>query len=102
MTTDPTDGNLEGIFPAGHVIDHPDAHLLVGMGVAIPADEECARRAGMTEAQMAAAQHAARRLAAGIHPDDFAKFDAGEIAGYEPDGSYKPGPNAVHVPDDDE
>ena len=101
MSTDPTPDNPEGVFVAGHVIDHPDAWMLIGLGVAIPADEECGRRAGLTEQQMAEAQYAAKRLAAGIHHEDFAKYDAGEILGYYPDGSYIPGPNAVHVPDDE-
>ena len=68
--------------------------MLVEMGVAVPADEECAIKAGMSHEAIRAAQNAYERLAHGIAPEDFAKFDAGEIAGYNPDGSYIPGPNA--------
>jgi hypothetical protein len=94
MTCDLTAEFPEGIKVAGTIIEHPQAWELIGHGVAIPADDACRKRAGMTEAQMAAAQYAAVRTLAGIHPDDFAKYDAGEIAGYNPDGSYIPGPNA--------
>ena len=34
------------MLPAGSEIDHPDAFLLVQMGVAEPADAECEARAG--------------------------------------------------------
>lgn len=85
----------DGVVPAGSVIDHPKAYMLVRMGVAEPADDECRLRAGLSESKMFAAQHAARRTRAGIIPDDFTLFDAGEISGYNPDGSYKPGPKAT-------
>ena len=83
-----------GIKPAGTVLEDPRAFRLVQMGVAEPADEECAMRANRTPEQMAAAAHAYTRTAAGIHPEDFVKYDAGEIVGYNSDGSYIPGPNA--------
>lgn len=56
---------------------------------------------GMTRPQIDAAIKAAERVAAGIHPDDFSRFDSGEIAGYNPDGSYIPGPNAATFDDED-
>jgi hypothetical protein len=77
----------------GAIIDDPDAWKLVRFGVAEPADEECREKAGMTPEQMQVAQHAARRLNAGIHPQDVRKYDNGEILGYRPDGKYIPGPN---------
>ena len=81
-------------WDCGAVIEHPDAWKLVNMGVAEPADDECRAKCGMTAEQMQAAQHAARRLSAGILPQDFRKFDSGEILGYRPeDGRYIPGPN---------
>lgn len=83
----------DSIRPAGTLLDHPQAYVLVRMGVAEPADEECERRADRSPAQLAEAAHAAERTAKGIHPDDFAKFDAGEITGYAPNGDYTPGPN---------
>lgn len=87
--------------PVGTVMDHTDAWRLVDMFVAEPADEECAAKCVKTDEQIAAGKHAAARLSAGIHPDDFARYDLGEIVGYNADGSDKPGPNWV-APDDDE
>ena len=84
----------DGKKPVGTVIEHPDAYKLVQLGVAVPEDEECIRRANMTELQMAQAQQGQRRVSLGIHPEDYEAFDAGEIAGYYPDGTAIPGPNA--------
>jgi hypothetical protein len=84
----------------GAILERPDSYMLVRMGVAEPADEECRIAASMNAAQRAEAQHAARRLSAGIHPDDFRLFDAGIITGYNPDGTYKPGPNYGQLPQD--
>lgn len=89
----PCDAFPNGIKPAGTITDHPDAYKLVQQGCAEPADEECAKRAGITEAQWKKAVYAYQRLARGIHPDDFAAYDRGEMIGYYPDGSFKPGPN---------
>lgn len=86
--------------PAGTIIDHPDAFLLVRQGCAVAADEECQQKAGMTAGRLAAAQYAYGRTAAGINPDDFAAYDAGLMSGYESDGSWKPGPASEQ--DDDE
>lgn len=88
----------------GAVIDHPQAFRLVQQGCALPADDECQTRCQRSAEQLTAAQMAYERLKAGIHPDDFALYDAGIIAGYNDDGSYKPGQNAAQHPDvfDDE
>jgi hypothetical protein len=86
----------------GAILDRPDCFMLVQMGKADAADEECKLAVSMTSAQLAQAQHAARRLAAGIHPEDFALFDAGIIVGYNGDGSYKPGPHFDQMPQIDE
>lgn len=72
--------------PAGHVIDHPEAALLVRQGVAVPVDEECAARAGLSEEKLKAAQHAYERLSRGIHPDDFDIYKAGLMNGYDDRG----------------
>lgn len=80
-------------WKVGAILDTPDCWRLVQMGCALPADEECAAAANRTALQLAAAQAAYTRLAKGIHPDDFEKYNAGMIDGYNPDGSYKPGPN---------
>lgn len=91
-------------WKVGAIIDMPDCWRAVAHGWAEPADDECAEAAGhMTREQLDAAQKAYTRINLGIHPEDYAAFDAGEILGYNPDGSYKPGPNWVEpVEDDDE
>lgn len=84
-------------FKSGSVHEFPEAWVWVLHGFAIPEDEECREACGLTSEDLAAKQHAFRRLAAGIHPEDFDKYDSGMIAGYihKPDGTteYKPGPN---------
>lgn len=80
-------------WKVGAVIEHPQSFRLVQQGCAVAADEECAKRANRSPQQIEAAQHAYERLNKGIHPEDFDKFDAGMILGYQPDGSYIPGPN---------
>lgn len=80
-------------FKVGAVLEGRDAFMLVRNGEAIPADEACAERAGMTPEQMQAAQHANRRLLSGIMPEDFTLYDTGIVAGYDGDGNFKPGPN---------
>lgn len=80
-------------FKVGAVFDEKHAYGLVQQGVAIPADDECAELCGRTPEQMAAAQRAYERANRGIDPEDNQLFDAGIIEGYNPDGSYKPGPN---------
>ena len=86
-------GQRLGRLPAGTIIDHPEAWKLVKMGVAIPADDECEKRAGMNAAQLAAAQVAQEKTRAGIAPEDYEAFEQGLMVGYEPDGSWKPGLN---------
>jgi len=81
-------------FKVGAIHDHPQCWMLVQQGCAEPADDECAARAGrMDRKKLDAAQHAYERLVRGIHMDDFEAYDAGEILGYNPDGSYIKGPN---------
>jgi hypothetical protein len=78
---------------SGAMIDDSRCFRLVQMGVAIPADDECREAAGMTPEQIRAAKHAYGRLLAGIRPEDYGLYDRGVITGYNPDGSYKLGPN---------
>ena len=93
----------DGVMPQGTEIDHPDAYMLVRMGVAVPADAECEQAHGCTPERLADAQRVYPRTEAGIQPEDFHLWDAGVIVGYNPDGSYKPGANWVNPePDDDE
>jgi len=91
-TCEPSDQFPDGIQPVGAIIDHPQAFWLVRMGVAESADAECRERANRSPEQCAKAQKAYERLEAGIHPDDFAAYDAGLMRGYNSDGSWIPGP----------
>ena len=91
----------KGVLPAGHIIEHRQAPILVQIGAAESADEECAKAANRTPEQLAAAQRSYVKVRAGIHPDDFEAFDAGQMIGYNPDGSFKPGPNQAE-PEDEE
>lgn len=77
----------------GTMFSTPDCYKLVRQGAALPIDDECREAAGMDAEQMASAQRAYERLSAGIDPEDFELYDAGVIVGYNPDGSFKPGPN---------
>lgn len=86
----------------GDIHERHDAYLMVQAGMALPHDEECRKACGMSEEQIQKAIAAMNRAEKGIHPDDFAKFDRGEIAGYRGDGSYIPGPNAATFGDDDD
>lgn len=86
-------GQHTGTLPAGTIIDHPHAWKLVKMGVAVPEDDECEKRAGMDPAQLVAAQHAQEKVRLGIAPEDYEAFDQGLMVGYEPDGEWTPGPN---------
>lgn len=95
-----TEARPDGRVPAGTVIDHPDAYLLVRLGCAESVDAECAEKAARSPQQLAQARKAQERTSRGIHPDDFEAYDRGEMIGYEADGSPIPGPN--FVPPDEE
>ncbi len=100
-------GSLE-VAPAGTVIEDHNCYMLVRMGVAVPADDECTRAANMSEEQLTAAQKAYPRLEAGITQEDLAAYDAGLMTGYDNEGDWIPGPNApddaedLELDDDDE
>ena len=83
-----------GRIPLGTELELPEAWQLVRRGAAVPADDECARRANMRPGAQLAAQRAQHRALLGIHPDDFAAFDAGVMVGYDEHGQPIPGPNA--------
>lgn len=85
------------IFPIGTVIENPKAYRLVQLGCAEPADAECLAAAGMNPQKFAEAVKAQNRLSAGIHPDDYAAFDAGWMVGYAADGDGV-GPNGEWIP----
>jgi hypothetical protein len=83
----------DNTHPKGTVIDHPKAYALVLRGVAEPADDECKAKADPTPEQMERAQFYYDRTEAGIIPDDFQAYADGLMVGYNPDGTWKPGPN---------
>ncbi len=99
-------------FKRGAILEEKDCYMLVEMGVAVPADEECRIAAGMTPEMIRAAMKAQDKVALGIAPEDYEEYDAGIMAGYNPDGTKKPGPNykpekpdvplADHTGEDDE
>ena len=63
--------------------------------MAISVDDECKKKVNRTPEQLSIAQYQYTRTRKGIHPDDFERYDNGEIDGYNIDGSDIPGPNAV-------
>ena len=93
-------GRKKFLLP-GTIIDDPQCYKLVSMGCAVPADDECRDAVQMSDDEMKTAQHAYKRLAAGIAPEDFAAFDSGEMIGYNPDGSPIPGPTSYSEDFDD-
>lgn len=58
--------SISGPKPAGTVIDHPNCWRLVQMGVAVPEDDACREKCGMTPEQIAAATVAYDRQEARI------------------------------------
>lgn len=83
----------DGLLPAGFIDEGPESWKLVVHGVAIPEDEECRLKVNMTPEEMAQRQHVYNRLAVGIHPEDWAAYDRGEMIGYDEQGRKIPGPN---------
>ena len=81
-------------LPAGTVIDHPDAHQLVKLGVADPADDECLEACKGVDIELA--KKNAERLRRGIHPEDFDIYEAGIMDGYDNNG--KPTLGGILVP----
>ena len=103
MTGDADSDFPTGVRPAGTILASPPHRaihivLLVEMGCAEPADEDCRNAVNMSPERMRLAQEAyermQQRIAAAIDPDDWPAFDAGLMIGYRPDGSCIPGPNA--------
>ena len=90
---------------AGTIIDRPDAWMLVGARIAVPADEECAQKTKqplvMSQEEETAFGQAYRRVEAGIDPADYEAFDAGFMTGYDENGDWIPGPNYVESDSDD-
>jgi hypothetical protein len=82
------------MVPAGTELEDPRAYFLVGMGVAVPVDEECkAKCQPRSPEDEAAALHSYNRLEAGVAQEDFGAYDKGYMLGYDEDGKWIPGPN---------
>jgi hypothetical protein len=79
---------------AGTIIVDPDAWKLVRIGVAKPADKECAERAGVSIEQIEAQGKLYDKI--GIASEDWDAFDQGLMVGYDPNGkknaTWLPGP----------
>jgi len=80
-------------LPAGTVIEHPQAYVLVQNGQAAPADDECRQRAGMSAEQLATAQVHYDMVSKGIQPEDYEAYQAGAMTGYDSGNNWIPGPN---------
>ena len=99
-----------GYFPQGTVLDSRvnerfkprDIAMLVLIGAAVADDDECRNATKQTPQQTREAQRSYGRSRKGIHPDDFAEFDAGIIDGYGPDGKPIPGPNYTEDVDEED
>lgn len=81
-------------FPAGTIFEGQQAVQLCRTGQATPADSECMEALGLSEGecQRLAVEYEMNTL--GIwDKKDRELFRAGVIAGYEEDGTAKPGPN---------
>jgi len=94
LGTDRSEQFPDGKMPVGTVLDHPKAFWQVRLGTAEAVDKECELAANRSPQQLAAARAAYPKVAAGIAPEDYQAFDEGRMVGYNPDGSFKPGPNA--------
>ena len=81
------------VWPVDSIIDDPKAYRLVQMGVAEPADDECRKRAAMSPDEMKKAQSHQEMVAKGIQPEDYERYQDGEILGYDEEGNDIPGPN---------
>ncbi len=98
----PTMPPNKDILPAGHIVDHPNAYLLVQLGMAESVDDECRKAVDRTPEQLKQARYEYLRTKKGIHPDDYAKYDARVMDGYNADGTDKPGPNYVDPDEEDD
>jgi hypothetical protein len=81
------------VAPIGTVFEGPNAAFFVRHGCAEPDDDECRLATKMTEEQLATTRRAYAALHACIAKEDIELFNAGVIAGYNADGSYRPGAN---------
>lgn len=74
-------------YPAGTLLEHPEAFWLVRAGEALPDDDECRKACEMNDEAIQRAIEARKKMH--IHPADRRLYDAGLITGYNGDGSYE-------------
>lgn len=93
-------GGVKSVEP-GYIHEHKDAFRLVQIGMAIPADDECRDKCGLTDDEIWDIQRRYNATFARIHPSDQKLFDDGVISGYTSNGTgdYVPGPNSHMRPD---
>ena len=77
----------------GTVWDYPGCIDMIFHGVARPSDDEAWKECGLTPEQVEAKIEAYLPMRDAIAPEDRGFYKLGYIAGYNGDGSYKPGPN---------
>ena len=94
MSCDPCPEFPEATKPKGTIIEGPKVHWLVWNGCAEPADEECAKAAGLTPERIAVLFERYQMLDAGVTPKDREAWKRGYMRGYNPDGTWIRGPNA--------
>lgn len=91
-------GQLTPYFPKGTEFDGEHALFLVGTGQASPADEECAKAAGMSPEQLHVRQRGYLAASKGIKgKKDLEMFMAGAIEGYA-EGTTDANPVYIHGP----
>lgn len=78
------DGQL--FWKVGAVLEYPEAYRLVQDGSALPDDDECLIKSGMTPESFQVAVKRYERKARGIHPEEFDDFAAGDVTGYDAKG----------------
>jgi hypothetical protein len=90
-----------GKISVGTILDDADCYELVLCGCAEPADEECAARCPvLTEEQKAAMLERRTMMELGIAPEDRQAYRRGWMRGYNPDGSWIPGPKRDEFDED--
>lgn len=87
-------GSPVAYFPAGTEFTGNMALMLCRTGQASPSDKEAMNALGLSETQIASLKLDYEMTAAGVHDKEARElYRAGVIAGYNADGTEKPGPN---------
>ena len=93
------DGRYYWNLGAVYEVPKRGCELLVRNGDAEPADDEAEAVCAGWKRDRAKTLFRREALSKGIHPDDFGKFERGEMIGYDAEGNDVPGPNYI---DEDE